>query len=601
MNADSSRNAFLKARHFLENEKEFHLGALPTEQAHPITRNLSTLAQEDVPGAILEFSKVDDDLFPMLKAIFSGSEFRRLVDSLTSTLERGGKLYFIGCGATGRLSILLEAAWREFWVNLRNHIEPSIVDQVPDYGERVVSVMAGGDYAVIRSVEGYEDYQIFGKRQMEEAGLSGRDTVVATTEGGETSFVIGGAWKGVELGCDVFFVFNNPAEILRGNVARSREVIDCASITKLDLASGPMGIAGSTRLQAITSEFIVLAAALEEAIDRILGKAIPQRDWRAELDFSNISPLEGCRKLIQEIRTPGAVSAMGDLILTEEEVYRHKGLTTYWVDDFMLDILTDTTERAPTFSTPPFRKSDDTVSPPSWVFVKHRNLDTCSAWDHLFKRAPRGLKWTAATFEELGITGKLRKTPPKLDNHEILKFPIGNEADPSRWNAPKSLAVDIFVSTSVDAVEEAVAFPSRSEYEKSIKLLIGGSKLDETHEALIHVPMNLPSTPLRIYHHLAVKLVANMVSSIALTRLGRVRGNWMAHVECSNKKLIDRSIRLVATLSETSYEEACHALFETLEELEQYPPHERTSISPAMRTVLRLQERRSEEPALQGA
>ena len=71
----------------------------------------------------------------------------------------------------------------------------------PDAWEsRAESVMAGGDYALIKSVEGFEDFALFGRKQIAELGVASGDMVFAITEGGETSFVIGTAWQGVEVG-----------------------------------------------------------------------------------------------------------------------------------------------------------------------------------------------------------------------------------------------------------------------------------------------------------------------------------------------------------------------------------------------------------------
>ena len=56
--------------------------------------------------------------------------------------------------------------------------------------------MAGGDYALIKSVEGFEDFTAFGRKQIRDLGVRAGDVVFAITEGGETSFVIGTAWAG---------------------------------------------------------------------------------------------------------------------------------------------------------------------------------------------------------------------------------------------------------------------------------------------------------------------------------------------------------------------------------------------------------------------
>ena len=53
----------------------------------------------------------------------------------------------------------------------------------------------------------------------------------------------------------------------------------------------------------------------------------------------------------------------------EESVYRSGHKNNYFADRFGIDVLTDTTERSPTYCTPPFRKFDDTTATESWAFL----------------------------------------------------------------------------------------------------------------------------------------------------------------------------------------------------------------------------------------
>src|SRR6185369_4486453 len=139
-----------------------------------------------------------------------------------------------------------------------------------EFEDRAFSVMAGGDFALIKAVEGFEDFTAFGKKQIGDLGVCARDVVFAITEGGETSFVIGTAWQGVEVGAKVYFVYNNPDDILCQHVQRSREVIQDARIEKINLTTGPMGITGSTRMQATSIQLAVLITVLEMVV-RDLG------------------------------------------------------------------------------------------------------------------------------------------------------------------------------------------------------------------------------------------------------------------------------------------------------------------------------------------
>ena len=250
--------AIKKARAFLEQEKAFRLGELLTESMHPKTLRLSQTMEADIEAGVRMLQSVDDDIPAALERIFAQDSFGRLVEAFGEAMRTGHHIYFTGCGATGRLSILLEAAWRQFW--RRNEPEGSQMEDL------CVSVMAGGDFALIKAVEGFEDFPDFGRRQIREAGVQRGDVVVAITEGGETPFVIGTAWQGLDVGAHVFFVYNNPTDLLCRHVQRSREVIEEPRIHKLDVTTGPMAIAGSTRMQATTVELLVVGAALETAL-----------------------------------------------------------------------------------------------------------------------------------------------------------------------------------------------------------------------------------------------------------------------------------------------------------------------------------------------
>src|SRR5207249_488326 len=184
----------------------------------------------------------------------------------------GGKIFFTGCGSTGRLSIQLVSIWRDFWQRQRAR------DSSPspeDFEDRAFSVMAGGDFALIKAVEGFEDFTEFGKKQIGDLGVCSKDVVFAITEGGETSFVIGTAWKGVEVGAKVYFVYNNPDDVLCEHVQRSREVIEEPRIEKINLTTGPMAITGSTRMQATTIQLAVLVTVLEMTLRALLSELEP--------------------------------------------------------------------------------------------------------------------------------------------------------------------------------------------------------------------------------------------------------------------------------------------------------------------------------------
>ena len=77
----------------------------------------------------------------------------------------------------------------------------------------------------------------------------------------------------------------------------------------------------------------------------------------------------------------------------------------------------------------------------------------------------------------------------------------------------------------------------------------------------IHIDFPIADSPLEIWKHLAVKLAFNCLSTGTMAAMGRIAGNWMSWVSISNKKLIDRGIRLLVELGGVSYEDAAQRIF----------------------------------------
>jgi len=134
-----------------------------------------------------------------------------------------------------------------------------------------------------------------------------------------------------------------------------------------------MAIAGSTRMQATTSEQLVIGAALELILTRIMKDKLTGNE-RKILELNDLDYAEEFKRLLDQLNAPENIAELVKTIRFEADIYRSKGLITYFADNYLLDIFTDTTERAPTFMLPPFRKCDDLKSLPSWAFVKTRDI-----------------------------------------------------------------------------------------------------------------------------------------------------------------------------------------------------------------------------------
>ena len=506
-----------QAEHFVANETQFQLGFLPTEQSHNGTRVLGSTAAESPLTAVLMLLNVDRDIADLAGEWLSSVEYERLVEAVQHVIRSDRRIVFSGCGATGRLAVLLEAMWRRYW-NATGE---------PAAATRSRGIITGGDRALIRSVENFEDYQEFGREQVRELSLREGDLFIAISEGGETSSVIGSAHQALDDGCTVFFVFNNPADLLCERIERSRALIQDERVTVLDLTTGSMALSGSTRMQATTAELLVVGAALEDAIAR-------ERDlpWTGSADSSRFTAL------LNGISDDA--EAIASLVEREADVYQRGGMVLYRANEFLLDIFGDTTERTPTFSIPPFqRRGEEPQSHNPWAVAYNATGSSEETWRAMLGRDPIGLDWDESTYRRLGAPGFLSDLPV-LTAAEIAQYPVGEEVA-RRYESLVGLSLEVGLD------DEGTAFCLRD---------------SEGTEWRIRV--NAPAGPLSLWAHIAVKLIFNTLSTATMAVLGRVRGNWMTQVSPTNKKLIDRSIRIVADLRAIPYEEAAFLVFQKL-------------------------------------
>ncbi len=585
---------------FLRISSQFKLGALVTESSHPVTASLSETARQDIAAALKLLFAVDRDVLQTYRAFVDSGRAAGMAAEILKSLALGGKLFFTGCGSTGRLSILLDSVWRDFWRR-----QPT---RAAEFENRTFSVMAGGDFALIKSVEGFEDFTAFGRQQMNDLGVGQHDVVMAITEGGETSFVIGTAWAGVAAGAKVYFVYNNPDEILNATVERSREVIADPRIAKLNLTTGPMAITGSTRMQATSIQLCVVLTVLEMVVRELLGgdaATVPQ------------TFLAHLTTLLSDLQSPALLADLARLVALEESVYRSGHKNNYFADRFGIDVLTDTTERSPTYCTPPFRKFDDTTATESWAFLFLPSAETPAAWQHIIKRAPRCVEWPEATVRPLVPEDKLPRTLEtirKISRTELLRFKIGQDGSAGRPLGPGDCAVAVMDQTEPLAFYQNQLAAAAARGATTGCLFFGNSPLvappspaaDSRTASLpasapsqtnagtppppnraaalapaISVSIPVPATGLLLdgVTRLAVKLVMNALSTCTMVRLGRVMGNYMIWVVPSNLKLIDRATRYITRLTGLEYEAANQLLFEIIEYVEPrmktdqaYPP-----------------------------
>ena len=541
---ECSEAARAKARDFIDNEKQFHLGFLPTEQSNPITATLEEDFKRSTLAGVQCLQRGDRQIPITMRHVFAGEKFEKLVSSMVETLQaKKGRIIFSGCGATGRLSILLESMWRDFFHRRAAELTPA----ERALADRSASIMTGGDFALIRSVEFFEDFAEGGRRQAAALDVGEGDTFVAITEGGETSSVLGTLKYAAEHGAKCFLVFNNPADLLRGYLDRCREAIDNPKVTVIDIYCGSMSLAGSTRMQATTSEQLLGSCALEAALCRVLPRFAKETSKDYTLAFE---------KLLAGLESPGGRAGLVKAIEFEKGVYDKHGRITYLADKCMLDLFTDNTERSPTFMLPPLRSSRDRHLAQSWAFVKNPLHPTVECWNEMMRRHPRCLEFTSEDARSLKMPQRFIDSPPLIKYSDLVTYMIGNEPAPERIKGYERAAAVMLTVGDKPAEFTSAANRLAADWPEKIEFHIGPQRTDG-----IWVNMEIADSPLEIWKHLAVKLAFNCLSTGTMAASGRVAGNWMSWVSISNKKLIDRGIRLLVELGGVSYEEAAQRIF----------------------------------------
>ncbi len=539
MNAETiRRQARRAAAEFIEKETQYRMGFVDAEKPHPLTRYLSQTYARSMEEGIRLLMEVDRQMAQRAAETLQGAEYAAFADAIRSTLKNGGRVIFSGCGSSGRLSMRLEQSWRNAIGKLSARY-PQAKALLEKKLEAVGNIMTGGDYAVIRAAESFEDSTLLGRAQAREWRLCEKDLLVGVTATGETTSILGTAEQALEEGAEVYMLICSDPKPVAQKLSRAKKVYEHPACRVLSLPCGPMALTGSTRMQSSTFEQFASAVALEGALQDLLEAAGVQTPCFGYCWYGQ-QFLAMTEQLLQE----QCVSLIARISQMEQNTYEAGGLATLFSDEYLLDVLTDTTERAPTFMTPPFCSEDMVEQPLSWAFVKNPNYDTETAWYRCFLREPRCIEWGRETYEALGLTQNQIEKIPDISSKALKRFAIGGESASRRETSPASFALWVDAKAAPESFWEAAR-----RYESSAQL------------TLEEAGLSMPETGMDLYEHLAVKLLLNTLSTGVMARMGRITGNWMTSLAMSNKKLIDRSARIVSDLCQISYQAALEELF----------------------------------------
>jgi N-acetylmuramic acid 6-phosphate etherase len=154
-----------------------------------------------------------------------------LVDQVTKAISNHGRLIYLGAGTSGRIGIL------------------DAVECRPTFGvsdQTVMCLMAGGEGAFVKAVEGAEDSLSMAKADLIKINLNKNDVVVGIAASGRTPYVLGGIAYAKEIGCPTGGITTSPSSKLAAAVDYPIEAV-----------TGPEALTGSTRMKSGTAQKMI--------------------------------------------------------------------------------------------------------------------------------------------------------------------------------------------------------------------------------------------------------------------------------------------------------------------------------------------------------
>jgi N-acetylmuramic acid 6-phosphate etherase len=261
------------------------LASSPTERRNPRSRHLDTMPLPDAVELMLsEEAGVPEALLAERKGIVW------TVERIIRAFRRGGRLFYVGAGTSGRLGVL-------------DASECPPTFRVPR--EQVQGIIAGGQQALWSAVEGAEDDMRAGASAIRYRQVGRNDVVIGIAASGRTPFVWGALAEAKEDGASTVLVTFNPGvRDLRTKVA------DCIIAPN----AGPEILTGSTRLKCGTATKLLLNIFTTLAMSRT-GKVIS--NLMVDLNPSNVKLRDRAVRIVSELT--GASAEDSRAALEEQE------------------------------------------------------------------------------------------------------------------------------------------------------------------------------------------------------------------------------------------------------------------------------------------
>lgn len=215
----------------------------------------------------------------------------KLVNKIVEKLEKGGRIFYLGAGTSGRLGIL------------------DASEIPPTFGapyDLVIGLIAGGDSAIRRAVESAEDNWEGGWKDLQEYNLTQNDVIIGIAASGTTPYVIGAVKEARSRGLLTACVTCNP------NSPLSKEVE-----FPIEAVVGPEFVTGSTRMKAGTAQKLVLNMITTTTMIK-LGRV--KGNKMVDMQLTNLKLVDRGTRMIMEEATITDYEMAKELLLTHGSV-----------------------------------------------------------------------------------------------------------------------------------------------------------------------------------------------------------------------------------------------------------------------------------------
>lgn len=244
---------------------ELKIDLLKTESRNPRTLHLDTMS---VMELIRIMNEEDQRVVDTIREALP--QIEKSIQIVIGALNQNGRLIYMGAGTSGRLGIL------------------DAVECAPTFSttDEVIGIIAGGEKAFTKAVEGAEDSEELAAKDLEDHHINGKDVVVAIAASGRTPYAIGALKHAKKMKAKCISISCNKDTIL-SNYADAAIEVD----------AGPEVLTGSTRLKAGTCQKIILnmiSTAAMVGIGKVYGNLM------VDMKATNLKLVERAKRIVME-------------------------------------------------------------------------------------------------------------------------------------------------------------------------------------------------------------------------------------------------------------------------------------------------------------